>query len=458
MAFEAMTDKFSNALSNLTKRGKITESDVNETLREIRLNLLEADVNFKVVKQFIAGVKEKATNEKVLNELNAAQTITKIVKDELVEILGGENKQLELKKDKFEVIMTLGLQGAGKTTSISKLAKYYAKTYDKKPFFIAADIYRPAAIDQLETLAHDLGYDVYANRNEKNVTKIVLEGIEKAKEARADLVFIDTAGRLQIDEALMNELRDINEKVKPKYKVLVIDSMIGQEAVNVATEFNNELDVDGVMLTKLDGDTRGGAAISITTATGLPIMYVGNGEKADDLELFHPDRIAGRILGMGDVLTLIEQVESKIDTEKAKKGTEKFLKGDFDFEDFLDQLQQLKNLGPLGNLLKMIPGVGKQMRQAMDNVDQDQFKFVEAIIQSMTVEERRNPKLVEIYSRKQRIIKGSGRSAQEVNRLLKQFGEMKKMMKQMGKMKKGKNGMPDLSSLGGMGGMKFPGM
>lgn len=458
MAFEQVTDKFSKALSNLKGKGKITEKDVNQTLREIRLNLLEADVNFKVVKEFISNIKEKALDEKVINELNAAQTITKIVKDELIEILGGENKQLELKEGKFEVIMTLGLQGAGKTTSISKLANFYAKTFNKKPFFIAADIYRPAAIDQLETLANNLGFGIYSDRNEKNVTKIVQAGIEKAKDARADLVFIDTAGRLQIDIDLMNELKDIDEKVKPKYKLLVIDSMIGQESVNVATEFNNELNVDGVMLTKLDGDTRGGAAISITSATKLPIMYVGNGEKSDDLELFHPDRIAGRILGMGDVLTLIEQVESKIDKEKAQKGTEKFLKGDFDFEDFLEQLQQIRNLGPLGNLLKMLPGVGKQMREAMDNVDTDQLKFIEAIIQSMTVEERRNPKLVEVYSRKQRIIRGSGRTAQEVNRLLKQFKDMKKMMKQMGNMRKGKNGMPDLSSLGGMGGFKFPGM
>lgn len=455
MAFESMTDKFTQAFSNLTKKGKITESDINQTLREIRLNLLEADVNFKVVKTFIARIKEKALHEDVLNGLNPSQTVTKIVKDELIEILGGENKQLELKKDKFEVIMTLGLQGAGKTTSISKLAKYYDKTFGKTPFFIAADIYRPAAIDQLETLANNLNYGIYSNRNEKNVTKIVQEGIEAAKNARADLVFIDTAGRLQIDINLMNELKDINEKVKPKYKLLVIDSMIGQEAVSVASEFNKELEIDGVMLTKLDGDTRGGAAISISEATKLPIMYVGNGEKADDLELFHPDRIAGRILGMGDVLTLIEQVESKIDTTKAKASSEKFMKGDFDYEDFLDQLQQIKNLGPLGNLLKMLPGVGKQMRQAMDNVDTDQLKFVECIIQSMTVEERRNPKLIELYSRKQRIIKGSGRTAQEVNRLIKQFNEMKKMMKQMGKMKKGKGGMPDMSALKGMG---FPGM
>lgn len=455
MAFESMTDKFTQAFANLTKKGKITESDINDTLREIRLNLLEADVNFKVVKTFIAKIKKKALNEEVLNGLNPSQSVTKIVKDELIAILGGENKQLELKKDKFEVIMTLGLQGAGKTTSISKLAKYYAKTFGKKPFFIAADIYRPAAIDQLETLANNLNYGIYSNRNERNVTKIVQEGIEAAKNARADLVFIDTAGRLQIDIDLMNELKDINEKVNPKYKLLVIDSMIGQEAVGVASEFNKELNIDGVMLTKLDGDTRGGAAISVSEATKLPIMYIGNGEKADDLELFHPDRIAGRILGMGDVLTLIEQVESKIDTTKAKKNSEKFMKGDFDYEDFLDQLQQIKNLGPLGNILKMLPGVGKQMRSAMNNVDTDQLKFVECIIQSMTVEERRNPKLIEVYSRKQRIIKGSGRTAQEVNRLIKQFSEMKKMMKQMGKMKKGKGGMPDMSALKKMG---FPGM
>lgn len=430
--FENLGDRLQNVMNKIKGYGKITEENISEMTREIRLALLEADVNYKVVKEFIANVKEKALGEEVAKSLKPGEMFVKIVKDELVELLGGEKEDLNLKGNPA-VLMLVGLQGSGKTTTIAKIANLLRKKHKKKPLLVACDVYRPAAIEQLKQLGRELNIEVY-DEGKGNPVEISSNAISYAKENNYDYVLIDTAGRLHIDEELMDELNNINEKVNPDEVLLVIDSMTGQDAINVIEGFNSRLSLTGAILTKLDGDTRGGAALSIRHLTNVPIKFIGVSEKLDGLEEFYPDRMATRILGMGDIMSIVEKAESVID-EEAMKTAKKMQKGKFDLEDFLSTLNQIKKLGPLENILKMLPGA-KKMGLNNVKVDPKDMAHIEAIILSMTKEERRNPAILKA-SRKQRIAKGSGRSVEEVNRLLKQFEEMKKMMKMMqnGKMK-----------------------
>jgi signal recognition particle subunit SRP54 len=401
------------------------------------LALLEADVNFKVVKDFVKRVSERSVGQEVLKSLTPGQQVIKVVKEELTELMGGEQSKIAVASKPPTVIMMVGLQGAGKTTTTGKLANLLRKKYNRKPLLVAADIYRPAAIKQLETLGKQLSMPVFSLGDQVSPVEIAKQAIEKAKEEHHDYVLIDTAGRLHVDENLMGELKDIKELTKPDEIFLVVDAMTGQDAVNVAQSFNEQLGLTGVVLTKLDGDTRGGAALSIRSVTDTPIKFVGMGEKLDALEAFHPERMASRILGMGDVLTLIEKAQANVDEEKAKELEKKMRTATFTFDDFLDQLGQVRNMGPLDDILKMIPGANKM--KGMDNlqIDEKQIGHVEAIIRSMTTHEKEHPETMNA-SRKKRIAKGSGRSIQEVNRLLKQFEEMKKMMKQVTNMQKGK--------------------
>lgn len=425
--FENLGDRLQSAIHKIKGYGKITEENINDITREIRLALLEADVNYKVVREFINNVKEKTLGEEVRKSLQPSELFIKIVKEELVSLLGDE--QVSLKTDgNPTVLMMVGLQGSGKTTTVGKLALFLRKKHKTKPLLVACDVYRPAAIDQLKQIGKELNVEVY-EEGKTNPIQIAINAIAYAKENNFDYVLIDTAGRLHIDDELMNELNNINEKVNPHEILLVVDSMMGQDAINVIQGFNDNLPLTGAVLTKMDGDTKGGAALSIKHLTKLPIKFVGVSEKMDGLEEFYPERMAQRILGMGDLLTMIEKVEDVIDQEEAEELAKKMGKGKFDLEDFLKQLNQIKKLGPLENLIKMIPGAAK-MGLTNVNIDPKTFSHIEAIILSMTPSERKNPKIIKA-SRKRRIAKGSGRNVEEVNRLLKQFEQMKKMMKQM---------------------------
>ena len=420
--FESLGDRLQNVVSKIKGYGKITEDNISEITREIRLALLEADVNYQVVKEFISTVKEKALGEEVAKSLKPGEQFVKIVKDELVELLGGEKKDLNINGNPA-TLMLVGLQGSGKTTTISKLANYLRKKYKKKPLLVACDIYRPAAIDQLKQLGKELNIPVY-DEGTNNPVNTVKNAINYAKENNLDYVLVDTAGRLHIDTELMEELQNINNNVPMNEILLVVDSMTGQDVINVINGFNEALP-----LTKLDGDTRGGAALSIRHLTNIPIKFIGVSEKMDGLEEFYPERMATRILGMGDIMTMLEKAESVIDEESAMKAAKKMEKGTFDLEDFLEQLHQIKKLGPLENIIKMLPGA-KKMGLNNVSINPKDLAHIEAIIQSMTPKERKNPEILKA-SRKIRIAKGSGRSVEEVNRLLKQFEEMKKMMKMM---------------------------
>lgn len=425
--FESLEDRLQSVMDKIRGYGKITEENIGEMTREIRLALLEADVNYKVVKEFIANVKEKALGEEVSKSLKPGEMFVKIVKDELVDLLGGEKAPLYTSGNP-SILMLVGLQGSGKTTSIAKLSNYIRKKYKKKPLLVACDVYRPAAINQLEQLGKELNIEVYSE-GKNNPVDISKNAVEYARTHGYDYVLIDTAGRLHIDEELMDELKNITEAVSPDEILLVVDSMTGQDAVHVIEGFNDKLKLTGAILTKLDGDTRGGAALSIRHLTNIPIKFIGVSEKMDGLEEFYPERMATRILGMGDIMSIVEKAESVIDEEVAKKAAKKMQKGDFDLEDFLEQLNQIKKLGPLENIIKMLPGA-KKMGLNNVKIDPKEMAHIEAIIQSMTKEERKNPSILKA-SRKVRIAKGSGRSVEEVNRLLKQFEEMKRMMKMM---------------------------
>lgn len=433
MAFEGLADRLQNTIQRIRGKGKVTEDDVNEMMREVRLALLEADVNFKVVKDFVKRVKERAVGQEVMKSLTPGQQVIKVVQEELTELMGGSQSKIAVSNRPPTVVMMVGLQGAGKTTTTGKLSNLLRKKYNRKPLLVAADIYRPAAIKQLETLGKQLNLPVYSLGDQVSPVEIAKQAIEKAKEDHHDYVLIDTAGRLHIDETLMDELKQIKELAKPDEIFLVVDAMTGQDAVNVAQSFNEQLGLTGTILTKLDGDTRGGAALSIKAVTNIPIKFVGMGEKLDQLEDFHPERMASRILGMGDVLTLIEKAQANVDQEKAKELEEKMRTMSFTFDDFLDQLAQVRKMGPLDDLIGMLPGANKIKGLKDLKVDEKQIKHVEAIIQSMTKKEKTNPEIINA-SRKKRIAKGSGRTVQEVNRLLKQFEDMKKMFKQMSNM------------------------
>ena len=425
--FESLGDRLQSAIDKIKGYGKITEDNIAEITREIRLALLEADVNYMVVKEFIASVKEKALGEEVAKSLKPGEVFVKILKDELVDLLGGEKSDLYISGNP-SILMLVGLQGSGKTTTIGKLANMLRKKHKKKPLLVACDIYRPAAIDQLKQLGRELNIEVYSE-GVKDPVEISMNAIKYAKLNGYDYVLIDTAGRLHIDEQLMTELKNINDNVNPNEILLVLDSMMGQDAINVINGFNSALPLTGAILTKLDGDTRGGAALSIRHLTNIPIKFIGVSEKLDGLEEFYPDRMATRILGMGDIMSMIEKAESVIDEEEAMKAAKKMQKGDFDLDDFLNQMKQIKKLGPLENLIKMIPGA-KKMGLNNVQINPKDIAHIEAIILSMTMEERKNPSILKA-SRKLRIANGSGRSVEEVNRLLKQFEEMKKMMKMM---------------------------
>lgn len=425
--FENLGDRLQNAIHKMKGYGKITEENIGEITRELRLALLEADVNYKVVKEFIANVKEKALGEEVQKSLKPSELFIKIVKDELVELLGGEKEDLIVNGNPA-ILMLVGLQGSGKTTTIGKLANFLRKKHARKPLLVACDVYRPAAIEQLKQLGKELNIEVYSE-GKGDPVQISKNALAYAKENGFNYVLIDTAGRLHIDETLMDELKNINEAVHPNEILLVVDSMTGQDAINVITGFNEQLPLTGAVLTKLDGDTRGGAALSIRHLTNVPIKMIGVSEKMDGLEAFDPERMASRILGMGDFMGLIEKAEEVLDQEEAKKSAERLQKGKFDLEDFLGYMKQVKKLGPLENLIKMIPGASKMGLNKV-KIDPKDLAHVEAIILSMTPQERRNPDIMKA-SRKKRVAAGSGRSVEEVNRLLKQFDQMKVMMKQM---------------------------
>jgi signal recognition particle subunit SRP54 len=428
--FDSLTDRLQDIFKKLRGHAKLDEKHVEEVAREIRLALLEADVNFKVVKEFTNHVKERAVGQEVLGSLTPAQQVIKIVDEELTSLLGSSNASINFAGHPPSIIMLVGLQGSGKTTAAAKLARNL-KNGGRHPMLVAADVYRPAAIDQLETLGQRIEVEVYADR-EARPEQIAQDAVKKATREGHDTIIIDTAGRLHIDDEMMDELVRVKELVHPHETMLVVDAMTGQDAVNVAETFLSKVDFDGIILTKLDGDSRGGAALSIKSVTGKPIKYAGVGEKLEDLEPFYPDRMASRILGMGDLLTLIDKAQEGYDLEKAKKLEEKLRKQQFNLEDFLDQMEQLKKMGPLDQILGMIPGISSSKLKGL-KVDDDQIKRIEAIILSMTPEERRNPQILGA-SRKRRIAVGSGTSTQDVNRLLQQFQQMQKMVKQMGKM------------------------
>lgn len=437
MVFESLADKLQQTFKRLRGRGKLSENDVTEALREVRMALLEADVHFKVAKDFVARIKERAIGQEVLGSLTPGQQVVKIVNDELTELLGGTQSRITISSRPPTVIMLVGLQGAGKTTTAGKLANLL-KRQSKRPLLVAADIYRPAAIKQLQVLGENLEIPVFTLGDQQNPVTIAEKAIEQAHLLNRDMVIIDTAGRLHINEEMMGELQLIKRAVKPHEILLVVDAMTGQDAVTVAESFNSDLGIDGIILTKLDGDARGGAALSIKSATGRPIKFAGMGEKLDALEPFYPDRMASRILGMGDMLSLIEKVQSAFDADQAKEIEKKLRKEDFTLDDFLTQLQQVKKLGSMEQILSMIPGVGNKLKDV--EIDEKELKRVEAIIQSMTRKERRDPAIIN-GSRRKRIASGSGTKVQDVNKLLKQFVEARKMMKKFQEMQKtGKKG------------------
>ena len=459
MAFDSLTEKLQNVFKNLRSKGRLTEDDVKAALREVKMALLEADVNFKVVKNFVKSVQERAVGQDVMSGLNPGQMVIKIVNDELVNLMGSETTEIKFQPGSQKtVIMMMGLQGAGKTTTTAKLAGKF-KLKGKKPLLVACDVYRPAAIEQLQKNGEKQGVPVFAMGTNHKPVNIAKAALEHAAKNGNNVVIIDTAGRLHIDEAMMDELVEIKENVDVYQTLLVVDAMTGQDAVNVSGTFNDKIGIDGVILTKLDGDTRGGAALSIRSVTGKPILYIGMGEKLSDLEQFYPDRMASRILGMGDIQSLIEKAAAQVDEEQAKELSQKLRKAEFDYNDFLSQMQQIKKMGGMGSILSMMPGVGSQLAGVDMDEGERSMHRVESIILSMTKEERANPGLMN-PSRKQRIAKGAGVDIGEVNRLVKQFDQMKKMMKQMpGLMGGGKRkGMKGLGGLGGlMGGkMKLP--
>lgn len=447
MAFESLTERLQQAMGKLRKKGKVTEADVKEMMREIRLALLEADVNLKVVKEFTKSVRERAVGAEVLDSLSPAQQIVKIVNEELTKTLGSETVELEKNPKIPTVIMMVGLQGAGKTTFTGKLANHLKKTENARPLLIAGDVYRPAAIDQLKVLGQQLDVPVFDMGTEVSPVEIVRQGLEQAKEKKNDYVLIDTAGRLHVDEALMNELQEIKALAQPNEILLVVDAMTGQDAVNVAESFNQQLGITGVIITKLDGDTRGGAALSIRSITGAPIKFTGTGEKLTDLEVFHPDRMASRILGMGDMLTLIERAQQDYDEQKAEELAKKMKENSFDFNDFIEQLDQVMSMGPLEDLMKMIPGMNQMPGMENFKVDPKDIARKKAIVFSMTPAERENPDLLN-PSRRRRIAAGSGNSVIEVNRMIKQFKEARTMMK---KMSNGNFDMPGMDQMFGSG-------
>lgn len=433
--FSSLSEKFNHIFSKLTKRGKLTELEIKEAMREVRIALLEADVNYMVAKKFVADTTEKAIGEEVMKSLTPGQMVIKIVKDELTKLISSDNQKLQIASNPPTVIMMCGLQGAGKTTMCGKLA-YYLKKTGKKPLLVACDIYRPAAINQLQVVGKTANVEVF-ERGTQNPVKTAKQAVEHAKKQGCDVVILDTAGRLHINQELMQELKDIKKEVKPTEILLVVDAMTGQDAVTIAESFNNDLDITGVVMTKLDGDTRGGAALSIKAITGKPIKFSGVGEKIGDLEPFYPDRIASRILGMGDVLSLIEKAQEAVTEEEAKKLEAKFRENSFTFEDYLNQMESLKKMGNINDLIGMIPGMASKMKGI--TIDEKQLAVNKAIIQSMTREERLNPDIIKA-SRRKRIAEGSGTTIQQVNTLLKQFEQSKEMMKQL-KNKKGFRGM-----------------
>ncbi|MBY0160095.1 signal recognition particle protein [Cytobacillus firmus] len=458
MAFEGLTSRLQNVFSKLRGKGKVSEEDVTAAMREVRLALLEADVNFKVVKDFVSKVKEKAIGKEVMDSFTPGMVIIDIVNKELTELMGGSQAKLAKSNKPPTVIMMAGLQGAGKTTTSGKLAKLLQKQ-NSRPLLVAGDIYRPAAIKQLEVLGSQINVPVFSLGDKTSPVEIAKQGLQHAKDNGHDYVIIDTAGRLHVDEELMEELKQIHSVVNPDEVLLVVDAMTGQDAVNVAESFNQQLTLTGVVLTKLDGDTRGGAALSVKAVTGCPIKFAALGEKIDALEPFHPERMASRILGMGDMLSLIEKAQSNIDADKAKEMERKMRNAEFTFEDFLEQMDQVKKLGPLDQLMDMIPGMGK-MKQAKDlKVDEKQMGRIEAIVHSMTTAEKQQPDIIN-HNRRKRIAAGSGTSLAEVNRLIKQFDEMRRVMKQFSDMmgpKGGKNkALKQLKGLTGGKGMKFP--
>lgn len=439
MAFDQLSSKLQDVFKQLKGKGKLTDKDVKAALREVKLALLEADVNFKVVKNFIKTIEQRAVGTEVLESLTPGQQVIKIVNEELINLMGSTQSKINFAPRGITVIMMVGLQGAGKTTTSGKLSSF-VKSQGKRPLLVACDVYRPAAIDQLIKVGKQVNVPVFSMGTDQNPVEIAKLGLDYAKENNLDVVILDTAGRLHIDEVLMDELKQIKSSAKPQEILLVVDAMTGQDAVNVAESFNEALGIDGVVMTKLDGDSRGGASLSVKAVTNKPIKFAGMGEKLNDLEPFHPERIASRILGMGDMLSLIEKAQQGMDEEKAKQLEAKFRKAEFNFEDFLDQMQQVKKMGPLSQILGMLPGMnGAKLSQLQDQVDDKQMAYVEAIILSMTKEERLNPSLLNM-SRKKRIAKGSGRDIQEVNRLIKQFEQMQTMMKQFSGAMKGKKG------------------
>lgn len=445
MAFEGLTERLQNAMTKMRRKGKVSEADVKEMMREVRLALLEADVNFKVVKDFVKTVSARAVGSEVLDSLSPGQQVIKIVNEELTELMGGEQATIQIAPKAPTVVMMVGLQGAGKTTTAGKLASYLRKNQNKRPLLIAADIYRPAAIQQLETIGKQLDVPVFSMGDQVSPVEIARQGIEKAKAEHLDFVLIDTAGRLQIDETLMQELSDIKETSQPTEIFLVVDAMTGQEAANVASSFNEQLDITGVILTKLDGDTRGGAALSIRAVTGKPIKFTGSGEKLDALEPFYPERMANRILGMGDMLTLIEKAQEDFDEKKSEEMMTKLRENSFDLNDFIEQMDQVSNMGPMEDILKMIPGMSNVPGLDKLQIDPKDTARMKAIVLSMTPQERENPDLLS-QSRRRRIARGSARPIAEVNRLIKQFNESKKMMSQMSK--GNMNGMENLFGQG----------
>ena len=441
MAFDSLSDKLQNIFKNLRGKGRLSEADVKAALKEVKMALLEADVNFKVVKNFIKSVEERAIGQDVMSSLTPGQMVIKIVNEEMISLMGSETTEIKLKSgNEITVIMMAGLQGAGKTTTTAKLAGKF-KEKGKKPLLVACDVYRPAAIEQLTINGNKQGVEVFSMGTGHNPVDIAKASIAHAKDNNFNIVILDTAGRLHVDENMMEELINIKNEVEVDQTILVVDSMTGQDAVNVAASFNEKVGIDGVILTKLDGDTRGGAALSIKAVTGKPILYVGMGEKLSDLEQFYPDRMASRILGMGDVLTLIEKAEAQIDADKAKEMEAKLKKAEFDFDDFLEYMGQIRNMGGIGSIMSMLPGMGlggnmKNLQMPDEDEAEANLKRTEAIIQSMTAKERKNPDIIN-PSRKNRIARGAGVNISEVNRLIKQFDQMKKMMKQMPGMMKG---------------------
>ena len=445
MAFESLTDKLQNVFKNLRSKGRLTEADVKQALREVKMALLEADVNFKVVKQFVKAVEERAVGLDIMNGLNPGQMVIKIVNEEMIKLMGSETTEIAFQPGKaITVIMMCGLQGAGKTTTTAKIAGKLIKK-GKKPLLVACDVYRPAAIKQLQVNGEKQGVEVFAMGENHNPVNIAKAAIEHAAKNGHNVVILDTAGRLHVDEDMMQELENIKKEVEVHQTLLVVDAMTGQDAVNVAGEFHSRLQINGVVLTKMDGDARGGAALSVKAVTGIPILYVGMGEKLSDLEQFYPDRMAGRILGMGDVLSLIDKAQENItiDAEKSKDMTSRMKKGKFDFEDYLESMKQMRNMGGLGSILSMMPGMGSKMGDIESMVDEKQLARMEAIVLSMTPAERKNPKLLN-PSRKHRIAKGAGVDIAVVNRFIKQFEQSQKMMKQMSGM------------MGKRGRMRFP--